>query len=112
MKKVAVTTLGCKVNQFESASFITGFREQGCEIVPASQAADIFVINTCTVTHRADAVLAKEALMSRGKRSIATDGGAGPNWREKYQALGDVTAIYRPDSLYENTGPDSLRPRK
>ena len=53
MKKVAVTTLGCKVNQFESASFITGFKEQGCEIVPVSEAADIFVINTCTVTGRA-----------------------------------------------------------
>jgi len=53
MKKVAVATLGCKVNQFESASFITGFKEQGCEIVPASEAADIFVINTCTVTGRA-----------------------------------------------------------
>lgn len=53
MKKVAVATLGCKVNQFESASFITGFREHGCEIVPASQPADIFVINTCTVTGRA-----------------------------------------------------------
>jgi threonylcarbamoyladenosine tRNA methylthiotransferase MtaB len=53
MKKVAVATLGCKVNQFESASFISGFREQGCAIVPVSQAADIFVINTCTVTGRA-----------------------------------------------------------
>ncbi len=53
MKKIAVATLGCKVNQFESASFITGFKEQGCEIVPVSQAADIFVINTCTVTGRA-----------------------------------------------------------
>ena len=53
MKKIAVATLGCKVNQFESASFITGFKEQGCEIVPASEAADIFVINTCTVTGRA-----------------------------------------------------------
>ena len=53
MTKIAVTTLGCKVNQFESAAFITGFREQGCTIVPASEAADIFVINTCTVTARA-----------------------------------------------------------
>ncbi len=53
MKKIAVATLGCKVNQFESASFITGFKEQGCEIVPATEAADIFVINTCTVTGRA-----------------------------------------------------------
>jgi len=53
MKKIAVTTLGCKVNQFESAAFITGFREHGCEIVSSSEAADIFVINTCTVTARA-----------------------------------------------------------
>ncbi len=52
-KKVAVTTLGCKVNQYESASFITGFREQGCELVPATENADLFVINTCAVTARA-----------------------------------------------------------
>ncbi len=53
MKKIAVTTLGCKVNQFESASFITGFVEQGCTIVPDNEPADIFVINTCAVTARA-----------------------------------------------------------
>ena len=52
-KKVAVTTLGCKVNQFESASFITGFTKAGCEIVPFSGPADIYVINTCAVTARA-----------------------------------------------------------
>jgi threonylcarbamoyladenosine tRNA methylthiotransferase MtaB len=53
MKKIAVTTLGCKVNQYESASFITGFEEQGCTIVPDTEPADIFVINTCAVTARA-----------------------------------------------------------
>ncbi len=53
MKKISVTTLGCKVNQFESASFMTGFEEQGCEIVSDSEPADIFVINTCAVTARA-----------------------------------------------------------
>lgn len=53
MKRIAVSTLGCKVNQFESASFITGFTEQGCEIVPDGEPADIFVINTCAVTARA-----------------------------------------------------------
>ena len=45
-RKVAVTTLGCKVNQFESASFISGFREQGCELVSASEEADILVAVT------------------------------------------------------------------
>lgn len=53
MKKVAITTLGCKVNQFESASFADGFADAGCELVPFSSKADIYVINTCTVTAKA-----------------------------------------------------------
>ena len=52
-KTIAITTLGCKVNQFESASFITGFIDAGCTVVPFSGPADIYVINTCTVTARA-----------------------------------------------------------
>jgi threonylcarbamoyladenosine tRNA methylthiotransferase MtaB len=52
-QKIAVTTLGCKVNQFESASFISGFQEQGCELVTAPENADILVVNTCAVTARA-----------------------------------------------------------
>jgi threonylcarbamoyladenosine tRNA methylthiotransferase MtaB len=51
--KIAVTTLGCKVNQFESASFITVFKEADCEIVPFAKPADIYIINTCAVTGRA-----------------------------------------------------------
>jgi threonylcarbamoyladenosine tRNA methylthiotransferase MtaB len=50
---VALTTLGCKVNQFESASFITAFEEAGCTMVPFSGPADIYIINTCAVTARA-----------------------------------------------------------
>lgn len=53
MKRVAITTLGCKVNQFESASFAGAFAARGCEIVPFQDVADIYVINTCTVTARA-----------------------------------------------------------
>ncbi len=52
-KKFAIATLGCKVNQFESASFLSDFRDRGCEQVPFSAAADIYVINTCAVTARA-----------------------------------------------------------
>lgn len=54
-KKVAVTTLGCKVNQFESSSFVSGFQEKGAEIVPFSEEADIYIINTCAVTAKASA---------------------------------------------------------
>ncbi len=51
--RVAVATLGCKVNQFESASFMSSFQDRGCELVPLEEPADIFVINTCAVTARA-----------------------------------------------------------
>lgn len=55
MKKIAITTLGCKVNQYESASFQNTFEELGCEVVPFGKAADVVVINTCTVTAKAGA---------------------------------------------------------
>ncbi len=53
MKKIAIATLGCKVNQYESAAFSSAFSEAGCELVPFSAHADIYVINTCSVTGRA-----------------------------------------------------------
>ncbi len=54
-KTVAITTLGCKVNQYESASFISRFKELGAKIVPFSQPADIYIINSCAVTGKAGA---------------------------------------------------------
>lgn len=55
MKKVFITTLGCKVNQFESAAFKTGFKEQGMTVVSKSEEANLIVINTCAVTAGAGA---------------------------------------------------------
>jgi threonylcarbamoyladenosine tRNA methylthiotransferase MtaB len=53
--RVAIATLGCKVNQCESASFNESFTEKGYEVTPFSQTADIYVINTCAVTAKAAA---------------------------------------------------------
>ncbi|MFT5700735.1 MAG: threonylcarbamoyladenosine tRNA methylthiotransferase MtaB [Desulforhopalus sp.] len=55
MKKVFITTLGCKVNQYESASFKTSFADAGVEIVDKNEPADIVIINSCTVTGNASA---------------------------------------------------------
>ena len=55
MKKIAITTLGCKINQYESASFQSAFELRGCVIVPFGQTADVMIINTCTVTGKAGA---------------------------------------------------------
>lgn len=52
--KVAFHTLGCKVNQYESEMLSEKFRSRGYEIVGEEDAADIYVVNTCTVTALAD----------------------------------------------------------
>ena len=55
MKKVAITTLGCKTNQFESAAMSESLADAGYESVSFNQAADVYIINTCTVTAKSDA---------------------------------------------------------
>ena len=52
--KVAFHTLGCKVNQYESEAMAKMFRERGWEVVDEQDAADVYVVNTCTVTAIAD----------------------------------------------------------
>ncbi len=49
--KVKITTLGCKVNQFESQAMLKELSENGFEIVSDSEPADISIINSCAVTH-------------------------------------------------------------
>lgn len=52
--KVAVVTLGCKVNECESRSIITELRECGYDAFEGLEWADVFVLNTCSVTNEAD----------------------------------------------------------
>lgn len=48
--KIAFFTLGCKVNQYESNEMLAAFRENGYTVVESKDDADIYVINSCTVT--------------------------------------------------------------
>ena len=54
MRTVSVATLGCKTNQCESESLLGALERRGYVPVPFGQESDITIINTCTVTHRAD----------------------------------------------------------
>lgn len=54
MKKAASFALGCKVNQYESEAIAELFAEKGYEIVGIDEEADVYVINTCTVTSFGD----------------------------------------------------------
>lgn len=54
MQKAAIYTLGCKVNQYESEALASLFRQESYEMVDFKERADVYVINTCTVTHLGD----------------------------------------------------------
>ncbi|HHX18113.1 MAG TPA: tRNA (N(6)-L-threonylcarbamoyladenosine(37)-C(2))-methylthiotransferase MtaB [Clostridium sp.] len=54
MKTVAFYTLGCKVNQYETQALANIFKDAGYKIVDFSEIADIYLINTCTVTNLSD----------------------------------------------------------
>ena len=54
MPTAAFTTLGCKVNQYETQRILESFEEGGFEVVPFDSAADVYVINSCSVTSIAE----------------------------------------------------------
>ena len=53
-KKVTGITFGCKVNQYETACILYDFIKDGYRVVDFDQPADVYIINTCTVTNRTD----------------------------------------------------------
>jgi len=53
-RRVGFHTFGCKLNHFETDALASSLRGQGFSIVAAAEQADIYIINTCTVTARAD----------------------------------------------------------
>lgn len=55
MKSVSFVTLGCKVNQYDTAVILNRLPKSRYKTVPFTEKADVYVIDTCTVTHKADA---------------------------------------------------------
>jgi threonylcarbamoyladenosine tRNA methylthiotransferase MtaB len=54
LRKVAFYTLGCKVNQYDTEAVLEDFKTAGYEVVDFTDFADVYVVNTCTVTHLSD----------------------------------------------------------
>lgn len=65
--KVAFLTLGCKVNYYETEKMIADFRAHGFEVEDFKKNADIYIVNTCTVTNIADRKSRK--MLHRAKRN-------------------------------------------
>lgn len=70
-KKVAFYTLGCKVNQYETESIKNKLLQKGYEEIPFGEKADIYIVNSCTVTSIADR---KTRNMLRRAKKINPDG--------------------------------------
>ncbi len=66
MKRISVVTLGCKVNQYDTAAILHMLPDSRYKKVPFPEEADVYVIDTCTVTHKADAEA--RHYISRAKR--------------------------------------------
>ena len=74
--RIAFLTLGCKLNYAETSTYERGFTANGLEVVPWEEKADVYLINTCSVTERAEKkcrnVIRKMHRVSPGARIIVT----------------------------------------
>jgi len=75
-KTIAISTLGCKINQFESAAMTEALEKDGYRIVPFSECADVYLVNSCTVTAKTDAesrrLIRRAARQNPGARVVVT----------------------------------------
>ncbi|NLA44854.1 MAG: tRNA (N(6)-L-threonylcarbamoyladenosine(37)-C(2))-methylthiotransferase MtaB, partial [Candidatus Cloacimonetes bacterium] len=99
MIKIAIATLGCKTNTAESAIISGQFNPEKYTLVPFDSDADIYIINTCTVTQRTDYKsrnLIRKALKQKNKnpavKVIVTGCYAQRNFDE-IKKLGDIDLI-------------------
>lgn len=54
MKKIAFKTLGCRLNLFETDALVSEFSKNDYQVVDFDEEADVYVVNTCTVTNQSD----------------------------------------------------------
>ena len=118
MMKIAFYTLGCKANQFETQALERLFTEHGHEIVPFDDFADVYVVNTCTVTAMSDR---KSRTAARRCKKINPEAKlilcgcyAQVKAEEAKEACGADAVIGTPDksrivSIVEELAPDGVR---
>lgn len=85
--RVAFHNLGCKVNYYESQAMINQLEERGAVIIPWEEEADIYIINTCSVTNMADRKSRQMIHRARGRNSSALLIAAGCYVQEKSEDL-------------------------
>ena len=102
--RIGLSTLGCKVNQCDTTAIAGHLEGQGCRIVPFGHAADVYIINTCSVTAYADAQARQ--LIRRAKRAnpsarIIVTGCLAQTRPEELSSLDGVSLIVGNDQKHQ-----------
>ena len=87
---MAIHTLGCKVNQFESACLLERFQAQGWETVSFKEEADLYIINSCAVTaeaQRQSAQMVRKAVRDHPQSRVIAAGCAGQLFPEEFEKI-------------------------
>ena len=106
-RKIAFKTLGCRLNQFETDSLVSEFHHAGYKVVAFRDRADVYIINTCTVTNQSDKKsrnLISQAIRKNGSAMIVVTGCMVNNYKNNL--------YHEPGHLYyiENNRKSSLYP--
>ncbi|TMA39821.1 MAG: tRNA (N(6)-L-threonylcarbamoyladenosine(37)-C(2))-methylthiotransferase MtaB [Deltaproteobacteria bacterium] len=115
--RVAIATLGCKVNTYDSATIAERLRAAGCQLVSAEDGADVVIVNSCTVTDAADAEsrrLARRARRSNPRARVILTGcyaQTKPDEAAAVEAVDHVIGLNRLDALVRavtGVGPERI----
>lgn len=119
-KRAAIFTLGCRTNQYDELLIARSLMDAGFEIVPFKEIADLYVINSCTVTHRGDADSRKAArnALRRNPEAVMIVAGCYSQWAK--DAISQIDGVdfilgnreklniasFLPDTLIKNAKPE------
>ena len=102
MAKVAFETLGCRLNQYDTELLREDFESSGFSIVDPEDNPDIFVINTCTVTGRADRQarnLVRRRIRMNPQSTVVVTGCYAEAYPEELKAIDGITLIPSRDEI-------------
>jgi threonylcarbamoyladenosine tRNA methylthiotransferase MtaB len=95
-RKVAFKTLGCRLNQFETDSIMTDFYKSGYEIVDFHDPADVYIVNTCTVTNQGDhksKTAINQAINNKENSVVVVTGCMAESQRQNLTDRGDINYV-------------------
>ncbi|MBO4455611.1 MAG: tRNA (N(6)-L-threonylcarbamoyladenosine(37)-C(2))-methylthiotransferase MtaB [Bacteroidales bacterium] len=96
-KKIAFLTLGCKLNYAETSTYERGFVQAGLEVVPWSHKADVYLVNTCSVTATSDAKsrnLVRKVLRVNPLAIVVVTGCSAQLRRSDYESIPGVARVF------------------